>query len=179
MPANHEREWFEPWCATLGQEVEMYASLYDELYLRPAELAFDLELAMCRAILRDAVRNYGDAWAHAAELFRSPEPLTSILSKLFGSIIPLPVAVAAIEVVAGAAFGDSNAPDAVVGRAIVMREGECRAVGRTAHVWRVVVRDGQATVSVSRRREQESAQALVAVVDDRKQTSDGRRHDGE
>jgi hypothetical protein len=179
MPANHEREWIEQWCATLEREVEMYASLYDELYLRPAELAFDLELAVCRAVLRDAIRSCGDAWAHAAELFRSAEPLTSILSKLFGSGVPLPVAVAALEVVAGAVFGDSDAPDAVVGRAIVMRERECRAVGRTAYVWRVVVRGGQATVSVSRRREQESARALVTVVDDRKQTSASRRHDGE
>lgn len=179
MSVDHEREWFEQWCATLEREVEMYASLHDELYLRPAEIAFDLELAMCRAILRDAVRNCGDAWAHTAGLFRSTEPLTSILSKLFGSGIPLPVAVAAIEVVAGAMFGDSDAPDVVVGRALVMRERECRAVGRTAYGWRVVVRGGKATVSVSRRREQESARALVTVVDDRKQTSAGPRRDGE
>jgi len=91
------------------------------------------------------------------------------------------VAVAAIEIVTGATPGDSDAPDAVIARLIAKREEERRAVGGTEHIWLVTIkRGGSVAVSVSRGdSRQVLRKGLVAVVDERRQTSEGvGREDG-
>ncbi len=165
-PLAAERVWFGKQSPAVQSALRLYEQIFDDLYLRPADLELVIEIAICRDLLREALRNHPAEWRRAPELLGSSDPLSDIIRKLFGDQVPPSVALLALE-----AFlrdgEDSDAPEVAIGREARRRELERAAVGIPTHIWVIEIEQtGTMIVSVGRRADlRESTVGLVKVMD--------------
>ena len=171
-----ERVWFERWVSSVQSKLDLYEKVFDDLYLRPADLGSVLETGTHRDILSDALRNHAQAWADLPALLRRARSLPEILRALFGEEVPLVVALTTLKELLRDTQTSGGAAAETLAQEIAKRGGEVADVGVPGFLWVVTVcKGGKMLVSVGQRSAADSLHVGLVKVVDVRQTKAGRQ----